>query len=159
MILISPFAQKLRNGMPNPKSPAPEWWQQVIERLGSETVVQLGVKGEPQLAADFRQNLPLAQIMNLVLACDTWMSPDSFLPHLAQYKGAPSGVVIWSRSDPKVFGYPENTNLLKDRAYLRKNTFGMWEEESYIPAAFIDPAIVANAVLARVSERRSCMVT
>lgn len=144
MILISPFAQKLRNGMPNPKSPPLGWWRTLIGLLDAP-VVQIGVTGEPQLVADFRQNLPLDRIREAVRGCRTWISPDSFLPHLAHHVGK-RGVVIWSRSDPRIFGYEENQNVLKSLAYLRKNPFGVWEEETYIPDAFPHQAAVAAIV-------------
>ena len=150
LILLSPFAQKLRNGMPNPKSPSPEWWGRLVALLPIP-LLQIGVAGEPQLVGDYRQGLPLGSIADLVRQCDTWISSDSFLPHLAHHVGKP-GVVVWSRSDPNVFGYPENHNLLKDRKYLRKNTFGMWEEESYMEDAFVDPAVVAAAVRVQIQK-------
>ena len=146
MILLSPFAQRLRNGMPNAKTPPPDWWGSVLALLRTD-VVQIGVDGEPQLqvVSDFRRNLPFEEIIHLVKECETWLSTDSFLPHLAHHVGRP-GVVIFSRSDPRVFGYQENCNLLRSYGYLRKNTFGMWEEESYIADAFPTPELVARAV-------------
>lgn len=144
MILLSPFAQKLRNGKENPKSPTPEWWAAVLKGIDAP-IVQIGVAGEPALVPDFRTGLSLSRITELVRECETWVSPDSFLPHLAHHAGAP-GVVIWSKSDPNLFGYQGNWNLLKSRIYLRKNPFGLWEDESYDPAAFPEIADVVRAV-------------
>jgi hypothetical protein len=36
--------------------------------------------------------------------------------------------VIWGISDPDIFGYDYNTNILKDRKYLRPDPFGTWKE-------------------------------
>lgn len=144
MILLSPFAQKLRNGKYNPKSPTPEWWAAVLRELDAP-IVQIGVAGEPSLVPDFRANLALSRITELVRACTTWVSPDSFLPHLAHHAGVP-GVVVWSRSDPLIYGYPENCNLLKSRDYLRKNPFGLWEDEEFVSEAFPDVDAVVTAV-------------
>ena len=144
LILISPFAQRLRNSKPNPKSPTPDWWAAVLKDLDLP-VVQIGLAGEPALVPDFRAGLSLGRITELVRACATWVSVDSFLPHLAHHVGIP-GVVVWSRSDPNLFGYPDNWNLLKSREYLRKNPFGMWEEEEFDSEAFPEIAAVVLAV-------------
>jgi ADP-heptose:LPS heptosyltransferase len=145
LILISPFAQKLRNWMPNPKSPTPEWWKSLLG-LFNEQIIQIGVTNEPQLVSDFRQNLRLDQIKQLVLSCELWISVDSFLPHLAHHVGVP-GIVIWTLADPNIFGYTENVNILKDRKYLRKDQFGMWESESYNEDAFPNVTDVAQKVI------------
>lgn len=105
-------------------------------------LVQIGIDGEPQLVPDFRKGLALTAIKQLVRECKTWVSVDSFLPHLAHHEKKP-GIVIWARSDPRIFGYEENENIIKSYDYLRANQFGMWEEETYIPEAFPDPQTVA----------------
>lgn len=128
--------------MPNAKSPSPEWWRALISLLEGP-VIQLGLEGEEQVALDFRQRLPLARLKELLIECQTWVSVDSFLPHLAHHVGKP-GVVIFSRSDPNIFGYEENTNILKSREFLRKDQFAMWEADTHIPDAFPDPEIVAE---------------
>ena len=136
MILIHAHAQAMRNAMPNPKNYP--WWPEVLAQLASP-LVQIGLAADPTLVDDFRSNLSLAD------TCDYWLSVDSFLPHLAQHLFK-SGVVLWSKSDPAIFGYPENLNLLKDRKYLRAKQFRIWEEESYDPDAFLDPASVLRAI-------------
>lgn len=136
MTILHPYAQKLRNGMPNPKNPPDGWWTALMQALRLTDVVQVGVNGETPLVKDFRAGLPLAEIERLVRGCDYWLAVDSFLPHLAHHIGKP-GVVIWSASDPRIFGYPENLNLLKDRAYLRQKQFRTWEEQSYVEDAFL----------------------
>lgn len=143
MILLHPYAQKLLTGMPNPKTYP--WWQELLERLALQDVVQIGVTGEVPLVADFRENLALPEIKRLVEICDWWLTIDSFLPHLAQHVGK-AGVVLWSKSDPLIFGYQQNLNLLQDRKYLRAKQFRIWEEESYNEDAFMSPAAVAYAI-------------
>jgi hypothetical protein len=56
------------------------------------------------------------------------------------------GVVIWGKSDPLLFGYPENVNLLKDRKYLRARQFYIWDDEPFDPEVFVEPAEVVKAV-------------
>lgn len=110
-------------------------------------IVQVGVEGEPRLVEDFRKNLPLNALKNLILECDTWISCDSFLQHFAWDLGKP-GIVLWSVSDPNIFGHPENINLLKCRSYLRQGQFLWWADEPYNPEAFVSPEVVLKALKA-----------
>ena len=64
------------------------------------------------------------------------------------------GVVLWSLSDPAIFGYEENLNLLKDRAYLRAKQFRVWEEQSCVPDAWLEP----DEVVARIREWRKWLL-
>ena len=134
MIVISPYSRALRNGKRNPKNFP--YWKELIAKLKGKTIVQIGVEGEVPLVKDFRKGLPLKDIENLIKDCDYWISVDNFLPHLAHYVGKP-GIVLWGRSDPNIFGYQENINMLKDRKYLRESQFDMWENVPYNPDVFL----------------------
>jgi ADP-heptose:LPS heptosyltransferase len=79
---------------------------------------------------------------------DTFISVDSFFPHFAHYHGKHGGVVIFSQSDPKLFGYPENLNILKSRDYLRSEQFWLWTQAKYNKDAFVSSKEVADKVLA-----------
>jgi len=156
MILIQPYAQQLRNGLKNAKQFP--YWPQLIALLDEE-IIQIGRDDEEQqpLVEDFRTNLPLKEITALLIRCDFFICIDSFLQHLAHHVPKP-GVVLWSKSDPLIFGYPENLNLLKDRKYLRKNQFDVWENESYDAEAFMDPRAVVQAIRAWSIPPRLAMV-
>jgi ADP-heptose:LPS heptosyltransferase len=135
--------------MPNPKSPPLDWWRKIISQI-NEPIVQTGITGEEQLVPDFRQGLAISRIVELINESQIWISVDSFLPHLAHLNKGKPGIVIWSLSDPNIFGYKENYNIQKSNSYLRKNQFYMWEEESYNPNAFPDVEavlIVLNRIL------------
>jgi hypothetical protein len=135
MIVISPYSKKLRNGNNNPKNYP--WWPELISMI-NEPIVQVGIEGETQLVDDFRKNLSLKELSDLILECRTWISVDSFFQHLAWDIGK-SGIVLWGQSDPLIFGHPENTNLLKDRKYLREKQFWWWEQCDYIEDSFMIP--------------------
>jgi len=135
MIIISPYAQKLRNGNNNPKNYP--WWPELISLI-KEPIVQVGVEGETQLVDDFRKNLSLEELKSLVLECRTWISVDSFFQHFA-WDLNKYGVVLWGQSDPLIFGHPENTNLLRERKYLREKQFWLWEQCEYNADAFMIP--------------------
>ena len=133
MIIISPYAKPLPNGGVNPKNYP--YWQDLL-KLIDEPVVQVGVDSELQLTQDFRKNLSLQELAELVRECRTWISCDSFFQHFCWDLGKP-GVVIWGQSDPNIFGHPENINLLKDRKYLAPNQFLWWEQTEHNPDRFV----------------------
>jgi hypothetical protein len=142
MILISPWAQKLRNGKNNPKNYP--WWPELISMI-DEHIIQVGVDGEEQIVNDFRKNLSLDDLGALIKQCKTWISVDSFFQHYAWYLNKP-GIVLWGQSDPNIFGHPENMNLLKDRKYLRHNQFWLWEQTDYREDVFVEPSDIIKFV-------------
>jgi hypothetical protein len=143
MIVIAPYAQKLRNGNINPKN-YPYWSELVAQlQVAGFGVVQVGVHGEDPLVPDFRKGLSLTKLSELVMECGTWIAVDSFFQHFCWDLKKP-GIVLWGQSDPNIFGHPENINLLKDRKYLRKNQFHIWEQCEYNSDCFVDPSAVIN---------------
>lgn len=153
MIILSPYARLLRNGSTKHPKNYP-WWSEVVEGLAGHHVVQIGIPGEPKIVKheDFRTNLRLDGLKELVEQCDTWMGVDSFFQHFCWDLGKP-GVAIFSQSDPNIFGHKENINLLKSRDYLRPNQFLIWEQCDYIEEAFVSPEIVVDAVLQLVNRK------
>ena len=143
MILIAPFSKALRNGGNNPKNYP--FWKGVLKGLNGRKVVQVGVEGEEKLTKDFRKNLAFTEIEKLIKECDIWVSVDNFLPHMAHHLKK-KGIVLWGQSDPNIFGYPENMNLLKDRKYLRPDQFLIWEQAEYLADAFVRPEVVLESL-------------
>jgi ADP-heptose:LPS heptosyltransferase len=136
----------LRDKSYNPKNYP--FWPEVVEVLKDDyDIIQIGIKEEKQLVSDFRPNLKLKQIGELLLDahCHTFISVDNFLPHLAHLVGK-QGVVLWGISDPNIFGYPEHKNLLKARKYLRENQFGIWDGITYDKNVFVPPEKVIETV-------------
>ena len=143
MILIAPFAKPLMNGKTNPKNYP--YWKELLALI-SEEVVQVGVDGEEQITQRFLKNLPIARLRELIAECRIWIGCDSFFQHLAWDCNKP-GVVLWSVSDPLIYGHPENINLLKDRSYLAQNQFLWWDFTEYNPDAFLKPEEVIKYIL------------
>lgn len=135
MIIIHPFSKALLSGKENPKNFP--YWQELIAMI-DEPIVQIGVTGEKQLVDDFRCDLPIAELCSLIQECRIWVSVDSFFQHLCWTENK-SGVVLWSVSDPLIFGHPENTNLLKDRRFLAPNQFLWWEATEFNIDSFLLP--------------------
>jgi ADP-heptose:LPS heptosyltransferase len=135
MIIIAPYAQKLRTGKLNPKNYP--YWKELISKI-DEPIIQVGVESEEQLVPDFRKNLPIAELRKLVKECRIWIGVDSFFQHLAWDEGIP-GIVLWGPSDPLIWGHSENINLLKDRSHLVENQFLWWEATEHRNDRFVKP--------------------
>lgn len=151
MILLSPWAKVTTENKPSPKNYP--YWHPVVAKLSNMgfEIHQLSVVGEPDVVGVHKRynNLPIKQIEELLRECQTWMSVDTFLQHLAWSVGKP-GVAIFGPSDPLIFGHPENTNLLKSRKYLRIEQFWWWSQCKADPEAFVSPEEVITAVLSRI---------
>jgi len=142
MILIAPWSKPLRNNEPNPKNYP--YWKEVIELL-PKPVVQVGVEGEQQLVEDFRRNLSLPELSQLIAESQTWCSVDTFFQHWAWHCNKP-GVVVWGQSDPNIYGHEQNINLLKSRDYLTPNQFLIWEMIPLRDDCWVTPQVVVSAV-------------
>lgn len=155
MIIISPYSSKLHTGIVNPKTF--DKWLDVVAQLNfeGETVHQIGTMDEAQVPGikTFYRGLELAVIKELVLLADAWASVDNFLPHLMHGENRP-GVVVFSQSDPAIFGYPENINLLKDSQLLRPDQFNKWSEATFKPEAFVSARDVSRSLLDLARRRR-----
>ena len=147
-IVISPFSQKLRNGKENPKNYP--FWNEVISDLKDLNfqIIQIGKNGENKLdnVSDVKFNLSLTEIKDQILSADIWTSVDNFLPHFCNTFNS-RGIVLFSKSDPMIFGYKQNINLLKDRKYLRQYQFNTWEECEFDTDSFVKPNIVVSSIL------------
>lgn len=142
MIIISPYSKALNNGNENPKNYP--YWTQLIQLIPKNIhIVQVGIEGEKQLVDDFRKNLSIEQLKDLIQECHTWIGCDSFFQHLA-WTMRKKGIVLWSVSDPNIFGHPENINLLKNKSYLVNNQFLWWEFVPLNPDAFVKPEEVVK---------------
>ena len=138
MILISPYSKALISKKQNHKNYP--YWAELISKI-DEPIIQIGIEGETQLVDDFRKNLPISEIQKLIRVCRIWIACDSFLQHLA-WDESKRGIVLWGPSDPLIFGYPENINLLKDRSYLSPNQFLWHENGEHKNERFVEPNVV-----------------
>jgi len=141
----------MRNGKRNPKNYP--YWEEVIKGLQRKKihVIQTGLNGEEKLDAnEYVFNKSFNELSELVRICKTWASVDNFFQHFCYLLEKP-GVVIFGRSDPNIFGHKMNDNLLKDRSYLRAKQFNFWEEVEYSEECFVEPKLVIDTILRRVS--------
>lgn len=137
-IVIFPYAKTMRNGQAHPKNYP--WWPELVKLLeqNGHEIIQVGVNEEKALVTDFRPNLSLDELSQVILDADTWIGVDSFGQHLAWSLGR-RGMAIFGQSDPNIFGHAENVNVLKDRKYLRDRQFWWWEQTQFDPDCFLPP--------------------
>lgn len=150
IILMSCWSKPCRDGKWNAKSPSKEWWTKVAKFLKDEgfDVWQCGQGPEIKLKFVDRYlwDKDLWALGEDIKICNAWISVDNFFHHWACLQFKKSGIVIWSQSDPDIFGHPENVNLLKDKKFLRARQFAQWEEAVYDASAFIFPETVVEKV-------------
>jgi ADP-heptose:LPS heptosyltransferase len=145
-ILLSLQSRKLRNGKTNPKDyPYSEELIRLLHGRNIETV-QVRTGDEAILPAkEVKTNLSLTELAKVIKECDCCITVDNFVQHYATYLGEKC-VVIFFRSDPLIFGYPQNINLFKDRKHLRKDQFGIWEADEFCSEAFVTPDEVVKTI-------------
>lgn len=150
MILISPYSSRLKSGNRNAKNYP--YWNELIVLIKTKypdiKIIQVGIEGEELLNGvdEYLFNRHLNVLADYIRQCDTWISVDNFFHHWAIYNGKP-GIVIWGQSDPNIFGFPQNTNILKNRVYLRHDQFRWWEDAKYVEDAFVKPEVVLSKIL------------
>lgn len=147
-IIIQPFAKPLTNGLRNAKN-YPYWDELLRDPIfrGHE-IIQIGYHGERTLVKNCKFGEKLSTIVELIQSAHAFISIDSFLPHMAHNYNK-RGLVIFSKSDPLIFGYPENMNILVDRNRLRPDQFGNWEYCPFDEAAFFKPDQIAKLFATR----------
>ena len=91
------------------------------------------------------REVPLKELDTLIKESFTVITIDSFLQHYCWYLGK-QAIAIWGKSDPEIFGHPENINLIKDRNNLRKEQFGWWTDVVHSNDDFVSPETIINAL-------------
>jgi ADP-heptose:LPS heptosyltransferase len=148
-ILIAPFSSRSPNVKRNPK----EWphWPELVLRLrkAGHVVVQLGEPGDILLPADERvMPVDMSRIGDMLREADTFVSVDTWLQHAAALHGV-KGIVIWSVTDPKIFGRDMHVNLLPADADLTKHPYavlpgivqGLAKSEAERPCVAVDEVL------------------
>ena len=152
-IIISPYSSFVGEGKSNPKNYPKEKWIELIKLIKEEfnlPIIQIGLDNEEPIEG-VTVKLPATQLEDLKVLLDaavTWISVDNFFHHFAAYYNKP-GVVLFSYSDPTIFGHKININLLKDRKYLRKHQFQLWNMSEIHSE---DPYVNPNNVLKKLKK-------
>lgn len=148
-IILSPWSKRFDPIKENPKN-YPHWTDLVslLKQEGFRTI-QIGRGDEAHIEGvdDWITDHSFSDLEPLVRDCSTWISVDNFFPHFCNCVDSSKwGIVLWSKSDPNLFGYKHNINLLKNKKYLRSNQFDVWFNESYNQEAFVRPQLVISAL-------------
>ena len=132
-LIICPYSQKLPEKENRPENPKNlPYWKEVLSIIKEEfydiEIIQVGAAGEPTVegVTKISSNLSQEDLLELVKDCDAWMSVDNFFQHFCSYYNVKNGFVLFGQSDPNIFGYPFNRNIIKDRKYLRERQFQFW---------------------------------
>lgn len=138
-LLISPYSSKLKTGTTNPKNFP--YFESLVRLLNQEgyRIIQIGVTGEEKIegVSHLVLNASYAQLKEIANECATWIAVDNFWPHFCHANKLKPGIVLWGASDPRVWGYPENINLLRGRDFLRQHQYQTWSEIDYDPRRFV----------------------
>jgi len=154
-IVISPFSKQfpmeIKTGVNAKNYP---YWSEVINTLNKDFIIeQIGIEGEEEIKGidKFSIGLSLNDLKKKAKEITTWIAVDNFFPHLCNVVNI-KGIVIFTLSDPLIFGYRQNINILKDRKYLRESQFQHWFKEPYCIDAAVESQVVIDAVYALVKE-------
>lgn len=116
-----------------------------LHDAGNSTT-QIGRTGEASVwCIEHGFDLDWKQMKTLLDGADLFVTVDTFFCHFAAYHNR-SGVVIYSQSDPKIFGYEHNTNLFKPQ-YFRTQQYQLWSMTPYIAEAFPTVDEVFKAII------------
>jgi hypothetical protein len=145
-IIISPWSRPLKNGERNPKNYP--YWEDLVKLIKDRGIytIQVGIEGEKPIGCDELQfNRKLDDLRIILDDCRSWISVDNFFPHFVNLYGKP-GIVIWGQSDPEIYGYKQNINILKDRSFLRPLQFDIWESCSCRDDCWVKPEEVMEHI-------------
>lgn len=147
-ILISPYSSYLPN-KPNAKNYP--YWEEVVaylNELGAH-VFQVGYYGERKIKGVelFMVDTDYKTLSKISKKVDMRVSVDNFYPHFCHNLGLKC-TVIFSQSDPDIFGYDDNVNLIKGDEYLRPgySQFDTWHNAVYNEEAFVHPLAVLDGM-------------
>lgn len=145
-LVISPFSRAENTAKNYP------FLIDLIQRIKDNTtlnIIQLGTKNEFKLRNSdiFYTDLSFNEIEELIKNCKVWLSIDNFLQHfINSLNFKKPGIVLWGKSDPEIFGYSQNINILKSKHYLRNDQFNIWHSEPINNDVWYDADTVYNKI-------------
>ena len=148
-ILFSPFSNSLPNGKPNPKSYPIDYCNELVEMLNKiYPVHHVKLSSEPSIENTVQiVDNSLRNLVELIKSKETalWISVDNFFHHLSNYAKRP-GFVVFSRSNPFIFGHDKNINLIRSFKAMRPDPFGYWWNCEYLKEAFLTPSEIMQNI-------------
>lgn len=148
MIVISPYST-FKKGLKGVKD-YPYWnalISKIKETFPDEELIQIGKNDEkPLIETQMIVDKSMPELLSLVRKCRFWISVDNFFPHLCSVTDK-KGFVIFAYTDPKIFGYPQNVNILKSVDWLRKEQFLNWDGFRKSTDAFLSPKEIIDIIV------------
>ena len=153
-VLISPYSSKIpgdKDAKSKVNAKNYPYWKELVKKLVALDceVLQLGVSGEKQIPGTSKLllNSPMSELKKMLDSCDFWISVDNFFHHFAHFYKKP-GFVLWGPSDPSIFGYSENVNILRSKKYLRppNEQFLFWKWVEYKQERFVSAESVIDII-------------
>lgn len=146
-LIISPWSRNTRKNTYCAKNYP--YWKEVVNSVKDKYhLIQIGAENEEDINCHEKYfGLKFSELKELLFKSDGWLSVDNFFPHFVHYYKGPSGIVIFSKSDPSIFGYNSNINLLKSRSFLRRDQFAYWDDVKHEKEAFVSSDIVVQEIL------------
>lgn len=130
IVLLSPHSRILPDGRLNPKNYPyfPEVIKGIKKLYPESKIIQVTTTEHPKIdeVDDVFYNLTMHELKQLLDKSETFISVDNFFHHFAAYYGK-MGIVIFTVSDPRIFGHPIHFNIYKDIKYFRPNQYDIWE--------------------------------
>lgn len=146
-VIISPYSKQLPFKDENPKNYP--YWPELVNILKEHDcyITQLIFSKEKAIknVDTFLISPSNISIKESLEENDFFICVDTAFQHIANYYDK-TGVVIWGPSDPLLFGYKDNVNILKSRKGLRKNQYGQWFDESFNIKLFPKPEKVFETI-------------
>lgn len=149
-ILLTPYGSLRKDGKNNAKNYP--YFAEVID-IVKKSIPNVNfiqpITGQGIIKGATPAIMDLKEVENFLLEkAHTWLSVDTFTQHMVNsLPFIKPGVVVFGPSDPELFGYRYNVNLLKSRNCLIPNQYQTWNEIDYNKDVFIDPEKVAIALM------------
>lgn len=144
-ILIQPYAAIPKDANEVGKNPK-DWpfFNELIAAMPEHEWIQIGCSNKPIVGAR-EVTTNRSGVIDLINECDTWVSVDTWLQHVATLTCKKRGVAIFSKSEPKMFGHPQNINLLKSQMYVQ-SPYATWLASNYSKDSFVSVDKVVKAI-------------
>lgn len=125
-ILLTPYSSSRKDGKNNAKNYP--YFAEVID-IVKKSIPNVNfiqpVTGQGIIKGATPEIMDLEEVEKFLLEkAHTWLSVDTFTQHMVNsLPFIKPGVVVFGPSDPELFGYRYNVNLLKSRNCLRPNQY------------------------------------
>jgi len=133
----------------NSAGKAKEWpfFEELISLNPEVNFVEVLIEGQNPTKGAAAMYGTRKEILQELKDSDMFISIDSWLQHLASMQTDKLGLVIFSRSNPAIFGYPKFANVFENTKYFKSNPYEAWSPVDIMTEAFPSIEIVQKTFL------------